>query len=262
MRKLNGTVLSLLIGGGGNNNYWHWLYNVLPRLKIISEQNALSKIDYFLFPGLSQKFQNETLDNLNIPQRKRISSVKFRHLKADKLIIIDDPILVTGNATEDIQRIPIWILEWLKSSFLKDNYNYNNKNKRIYIDRSSSGITNKEDRFVSNESEVRNYLIKNNFTPVKLHELNFEKQISLFNNAEFVVGLHGAGFANTVFCQPKTKIIEFRNVSLLPVIENLAVSNNLDYYSIISKEKHNLKFPSQQGSIYIPISSLEKIIEK
>ena len=260
LRKLNGNVLSLLTGGGGNNNYWHWLYNVLPRLKILREQHELSKIDYFLFPSLDQKFQNETLDNLNIPQRKRISSVKFRHLKADKLIIIDDPILVTGNATEDIQHIPIWVLEWLKSNFLKDKRSENKR--RIYIDRSNSGITDKEDRFVINENEVRNYLIKNNFTPVKLHEISFNEQINIFNSAEFVVGLHGAGFANIVFCPPKTKIIEFRNISLLPVIENLAVNNNLNYYSITSKEKHDLKFPSQQGSIHIPISSLSKIIEK
>ena len=28
LRHLNGSVLSLLTGGGGNNNYWHWLYAV------------------------------------------------------------------------------------------------------------------------------------------------------------------------------------------------------------------------------------------
>ena len=28
LKKLDGTVLSLLTGGGGNNNYWHWLVDV------------------------------------------------------------------------------------------------------------------------------------------------------------------------------------------------------------------------------------------
>ena len=28
-RKLRGTVLSLLTGGAGNENYWHWLYDVI-----------------------------------------------------------------------------------------------------------------------------------------------------------------------------------------------------------------------------------------
>ena len=30
LRNLNGIVLSLLTGGAGNENYWHWLYDVLP----------------------------------------------------------------------------------------------------------------------------------------------------------------------------------------------------------------------------------------
>ena len=35
-KKLKGTVLSLLTGGGGNSNYWHWLFDVLPRLHMAS----------------------------------------------------------------------------------------------------------------------------------------------------------------------------------------------------------------------------------
>ena len=31
LRNLNGSVLSLLTGGAGNHNYWHWIYDVLPR---------------------------------------------------------------------------------------------------------------------------------------------------------------------------------------------------------------------------------------
>ena len=32
LTNLNGSVLSLLTGGGGNNNYWHWLFDVLRRI--------------------------------------------------------------------------------------------------------------------------------------------------------------------------------------------------------------------------------------
>ena len=33
-RKISGKVLSLLTGGGGNENYWHWMFDVLPRIGI------------------------------------------------------------------------------------------------------------------------------------------------------------------------------------------------------------------------------------
>ena len=26
LKKLNGKIFSLLTGGGGNQNYWHWLF--------------------------------------------------------------------------------------------------------------------------------------------------------------------------------------------------------------------------------------------
>ena len=38
-KKLKGKILSLLTGGGGNTNYWHWLFDVLPRLKIYQDAN-------------------------------------------------------------------------------------------------------------------------------------------------------------------------------------------------------------------------------
>ena len=41
LRKLNGVAASLLTGGGGNSNYWHWLYDVLPRLKLCEEIKKL-----------------------------------------------------------------------------------------------------------------------------------------------------------------------------------------------------------------------------
>ena len=34
-KNINGKVLSLLTGGAGNDNFWHWLFDVLPRLAIM-----------------------------------------------------------------------------------------------------------------------------------------------------------------------------------------------------------------------------------
>ena len=56
-KKIKGTVFSLLTGGGGNSNYWHWLLDVLPRINILENKIDLQSIDYFLFPDLREKFQ-------------------------------------------------------------------------------------------------------------------------------------------------------------------------------------------------------------
>jgi len=257
-------VLSLLTGGGGNNNYWHWLFDVLPRLGLCSKTTNLNEIDYFLLPSDEKKFQNETLDCLNISKHKRLSSEIFRHIKAKKLIITDHPVVTTGDATQDIKNIPKWISQWLKDNFLNQNIRSNKKNiKRIYIDRSNNTSDQPPQRSITNEDEVKKCLLENNFTSIKLHDIKFSDQVELFYNAEFIVGLHGGGFANLVFCKPGTKVIELRSTNAGTPIENLAKKNDLNYNSIIveATQLDKFKFPNQQGSIQIPISSLIKMVE-
>lgn len=264
LRNLKGVVLSLLTGGAGNINYWHWLYDVLPRIGLCNKFVNLSEIDFFLLPSLLKKFQNETLDCLNIPKHKRLSSVKNRHIIAKELIVTDHPVVVTGNSTNDIENIPSWIMLWLKKNFnnQKKTNNKNIKNK-IYIERDSENFKSISLRSVSNENEVKRYLLKNNFISIKLGEIKFSDQVDLFYNADCIVGLHGAGFANLVFCKPGTKVIEFRSSDAGYVIANLAKKNNLNHSSITAEAKHTHRynFPTQQGHIQIPISSLAKILE-
>ncbi len=176
----------------------------------------------------------------------------------------DYPVMITGKATKDIQNIPYWISLWLKNNFLNQNTTINKtiKNK-IYIDRSETNSKRLPQRKIVNEDEIKKYLVKNNFKIVKLHETKFVDQVDLFYNAECVVGLHGGGFGNIVFCRPKTKIIELKSTTSADAIKNLAQKNDLNYISIEAEAKEIFKFQfsNQQGSIQIPISSLIKVIE-
>ena len=96
-KKFKGTVFSLLTGGAGNENYWHWLFDVLPRLEILNKVKSFKEIDYFLFPDLKQKFQDETLSIINIPREKRLSGKQYRHLEADRIITVDHPYILKNN---------------------------------------------------------------------------------------------------------------------------------------------------------------------
>ena len=260
LKKLNGKVLSLLTGGGGNNNYWHWLFDVLPRLSLCSKFIKLDEINYFLFPNLLRKFQNQTLDCLNIPSNKRLSSREFRHIKANELIVTDHPVVTTGNATKDMQDMPKWIMQWLKNNFVKNN-NKNKKKNKIYIDRKD--VTDSNLRLLVNEKEIKKLLLENDFVLINLGDINFSEQVDLFSNADCIVGLHGGGFANLAFCQPGTKVVELRSSDAGPVIENLAKNNNLNYHSITIEATpiHQYGFPNQQGSIEIPVNELSEILK-
>ena len=105
--------------------------------------------------------------------------------------------------------------------------------------------------------------MKNNFIPIKLHEMKFIDQVDLFYNAKCVVGLHGAGFVNLVFCKLGTKIIEFRSLTSGNSIQNISKKNNLNYDPMIveSKKIDNTNIPNQQGSYKIPINILQEKIK-
>ena len=53
-------------------------------------------------------------------------------------------------------------------------------------------------------------------------------QILLFQSAEFIIGPHGAGLSNLLFCEPGTKVIEFMpSVELRPFFWVIAEKLNL-----------------------------------
>ena len=194
------------------------------------------------------------MDLLGVDEGKRLSSLNYRHILADTIIAVDHPYVLKNNATKEIQNIPIWISQWLRKSFLINIKKNNKLPKKIYISRKD---TSDSLRKILNESEIIDILKKNNYTPIALSELNLLDQINLFYNAESIVGLHGAGFTNVVFCKPKTKILEFKSDTAGDVIKNLSLSNDLNYQDIsIKPSKHDYK--NQYGHITIPIPILEK----
>ena len=263
LKNLNGLTLSLLTGGGANSNYWHWLFDVLPRLYLCSKMIKIQDIDYFLLPDILKKFQIETLDFLNISKSKRLSSEVYRHIKAEELIVTDHPVVVTGNSTVDNNNQPAWIAKWLRNTFVNEKLvSDSNEKKKIYIDRSDKSEQNPL-RTIANEEEVKQVLKEKNFTEVKLHEISFKDQVNLFYNAECVVGLHGAGFANLVFSKEGTKVIELRSITSGDSIKNISRKNNFDYNPIVveSKQIHKTNYSMQQGSHRIPIDDLVAKVE-
>ena len=75
--------------------------------------------------------------------------------------------------------------------------------RRLYVSRRDS-----TKRRLENEVEIEAALVRHGFSIVTLTGVSFPDQVRLFRNVEIVVGPHGAGFANLLFCQPGTRVIE------------------------------------------------------
>ena len=256
LKKFPSPLLCILTGGAGNNNYWHWMYDVLPRIGITENKFNLKRFKFILIPNKEYLYQLDTIKLLGINE-KSISSRKFKHIYSDKIIATNHPWQHSKSAHRDIGKVPKWISLWIRKKFLK----FKSKKKffkKIYIDRSDSKFNLSKKRQIINEYIIKNILIKKKFKIVKLSEFKFVDQIALFNSAKVIVGNHGAGFANLVFCKKNTKIIEFVDKNTSQPIKKISKDLNLKYFSIMGKRIGKNK-KDQNNNIEI---SIKKLIKK
>ncbi len=256
-KKIKGNILSLLTGGGGNKNYFHWMFDVLPRIGLYTKAFNLKDLNFLLVPDNSKNFQRETLKLLNFDQKKILSSVSYRHIFSENLFVTQHPYCL-DNFDKDELNMPIWISKWLKKSFLNKINEAKKFPSKIYIDRRDSDYH--EQRTIVNEDEIINFLKKKDFTPIQLSKYSFIDQVKLFRDANHVVGLHGAGFSNIVFCKDNTNILEFRTKDTGKLYENIGIQNNLNFKNIESKSL-NPKDTVQQGSIYVDVKDIENLLD-
>jgi len=257
IKKINGNVFSLLTGGAGKNNYWHWLFDVLPRIGILEKSNYKEKPSHYLLPSFSKKYQIQSILELKIPFSSLINGESNKHIICDHLIAVDHPINFGNNPTKSILNIPFWVIKWLKKKYIKNNFANSNLPKKIYINRKLD--SNISARAIINSKEVENTMKKLGFKSVTLSDLTFKKQIELFKNVNFIVGLHGAGFANMVFSKPGTKIVEIASHHSGDLFLRLAKNCKLNYKRIIEKNAlSSLRF--QSSHIIVDINKLKQLI--
>ena len=254
LKKINGSVMSLLTGGAGNDNYWHWMYDSISRIGIMEENFNINDFNFFLVPDKKFKFQIETLKLLGI-DKKSISSKKYKHIFANNITATNHPWQYSKSAHKDIENVPKWITFWLRKKFLK--FKSNKKfYEKIYIDRSDSRF---RDRKIINEEKIKKLLIKNKFKILKFSNFSFIEQIGIFNSAKIIIGNHGAGFTNLIFCKKNTKVVEFKDKNTARVISKISKDLGLNYKSIlgnrIGRDKKN-----QNNNLEIPLFKIENLI--
>jgi len=255
LKKFQGPLLCILTGGAGNNNYWHWMYDVLPRIGIVENNFKLINFKTILVPNKNFRYQTETLDLLGLNNRS-ISSKKFKHTFSEKVVATSHPWQYSVSAHKDIGNVPKWISLWLRSKFLK----FKSKKKfykKIYIDRSDSVSNLSNKREITNENNIKKILYKNKFKILRLSDFSFIDQIAIFNSAKVIVGNHGAGFANLVFCKKNTKVIEFINKNTSKPIKKISKDLKLNY-SFIKGKAIGKDTKDQYTNVKISVNQLKK----
>lgn len=256
-KKINGTVA--VITGFWRDTYFHWMRTVIGRLAMLQNQNIA--YDWIYVPK-SKPFMIDSLILLGIDPKKIIQPYnENEYIEADMLIVPSYPsrrILKNNKIfTTDIglaSHFPSWLIDYLQEKllpYIKDsNLNFS---KKVFISRADSIV-----RQTKNEEEVFSLFQERGFQKYCLANMSLLEQIELFHNADVIVGTHGAGFTNLIFCKPNTQIIEIFQERSSSTYWNMVQQLNLNYqYIQTTKFAQGLGFKHTE----IPCSIIKDFLE-
>ena len=252
-KKFDGRVFSLVQGGSGNN-YFHFLFDIVTKLKIYEERFSLSDIDYFYVPGINS-WQKQILSLFKINEKKLIDSNKYRHIKAREIIAIDHPWYKSGYIQQEIKKLPEWSIFFLREKFLDLRKKFQTS-KKIFIDRTDSLY--KHCKLINNQ-EVIKFLEKKGFKSYQTSKLNFYEQIYLFENAEIIISPHGAALTNIIFSKPGMRLFE-----LIPKNHGSVKCERISSFLKFNYTRVDLDpvvTDNNEGDIKIELDQLERILK-
>jgi hypothetical protein len=213
-QTLNGTGTALI--DKQNNCYFHWIFDVLPRLFML--ENYPGPLDYYLFYELKQNFQLEALQALGLTTDKIIQVNKSSYYQATNLLIPSLP-GITGQVPAESCRL-------LRNKLLDTSEPRQTKYQKIYISRNRAKA-----RRIDNETDLMVKLSNLGFTCLNLEDYTFTEQIAIAHSADIIISPHGSGLTNIVFCQPGTTVIEiFSDTFINTCYRNICQHTQLNYH--------------------------------
>jgi hypothetical protein len=200
------------------HNYYHWLIQSLPAIDLSLRYSTQRKLTLVL--SSLQPWQNETLTLLGYQDIPRVTlqvsdtyllpSAEFSDFLGARL-----PHLVPRVAMATFRRLSQPV-PWTRGAA-----------EEIYVAR-----TDATNRVAENEAKLIDLLERQGVRIVVPGALSVAEQIAAFRAARLVIGLHGAGMSNIVFCQSGSFVYE-----LLPryypnaAFNRLAQAGGLNYWA-------------------------------
>lgn len=214
-------------------NYWHWMVDCLPRLDWLQRAGfERSTIDWWVFDRLDYPFQFATLERLGIDPARVVSSDRFPHLQADRLLAL--PPIGRCTPVSDNTFTP-QTRDFLRRTFLPLAQPIDPARcpDRLYITRRQNV---KHRRFL-NEAEVWPLLEQRGFQAVDLDGLSLGEQAALFSRARAIVAPHGAGLTNLAYTEPGAIVVELLPPRYVANFFWLAANcGGLDYWAVLGRE--------------------------
>jgi capsular polysaccharide biosynthesis protein len=208
-------------------------------------EDYLDEIDYLIVPYDLKGFQKETLEYLGFSEEKLFRIEDGMNLQCEKLFLPSLPIRKALMST--------WVCDFLRESFVSENVA--EPHRLIYISRKDALY-----RKIVNEQEVEEYLKGIGFDILQMSDFSVLEQAQICAEAKVIIGPHGAGFTNIVFCR-NAKILELFSPSYLGGFSILANHGNNEYWYLLGEDEEENSPPAWRN-FSIDINDLKINIEE
>lgn len=126
--------------------------------------------------------------------------------------------------------------------------------RRIYVSRAGR-------RRILNEEDVITLLERYGFTVVEDIPRTLSEQYAIYHNASFIIGPHGASFANVLWCQPGAHLFELFAPNYVPeYFRYLAHVVGVDYSAYCHGPIKNNHHSNVDSDIYVSTDQLERYL--
>ncbi|MGC4074379.1 MAG: glycosyltransferase family 61 protein [Nibricoccus sp.] len=199
-------------------NYCHFLLEALPRLELFLRAGfTFDDVDWVLVPDFIGSARESFFQALGLPENKIVRLAPGRQYAFDLLYQPSFP----GRESF----IPPWVVEFYRERLLKPLNLPQEKRRRLYVSRRQRGI--------SNDDAVWVLLQSRGF--IRLEPATWQENIHAFASAEAVVGPHGAGLSNVVFCPPGAHLIELiPGDRPFPYFYSAACAAGMSYHALLT----------------------------
>jgi hypothetical protein len=266
-QKVSGKVA--VIAQHAHSNYCHFFNEVLCRLALLEMHGV--EYDY-LYVMSHSKFVKDALKLWGIDESKIIHPTTCNFgIQADRLIL-PSLVLNTNNGFfhAGVNTHPL-TLKYVREKLLHNAQEEIKKDRfshRVFISRRDA-----PSRRILNEDEIFDYLKTKGFERYDTGKMSVAEQIALFANADVVIGEHGAGLTNIMFCKTDALIIEiFQNLIdtsfwfpaqalNLNYIPLNTLNINADYFANWRRINPTFYLKSMDSKVTVPLDKIKRIVE-
>jgi hypothetical protein len=237
-------------------NYYVWVHNYLTQIEgIMNYKKKTGATPAIVLPNDPPTYVTESLKYFGLEDSivywDQSDTVKIENL----LIPSNRRIEQKSIYQSDHKFLSPSACRWLRSKAIEQSTVNNDRfSDRIFISREDAGT-----REIENRESLISELRKHGFSTYILEDLSFKEQVSLFLQADVIVGAHGAGLVNILFSSDST-VIELFGDMYIPTYYLLSQSCEHTYYAISGESVGQHSVPIRYQDIKInPQSVIEYI---